>query len=328
MSATRVLKTSAATLAHTFEVGETPTDSTTTVAVAVTDANGTAVTSGNATSAGVNTGTYTFPLPGQANLSLLSVAWSATIAGSAVVQTDVVEVVGAFFFTLTQGRDSDSSLSDPAKYPTDDLVLKRTEVEEECEAICDRAFVARYARVVLDGTGESDLVLKHQLPDRTIAHVRSIRSVKMAPRADGTFVAFDAGELAALQVADDGTLRRVDGAVFTRGFGNVIVELEYGLDGPPAELVQACLTRFRSRLNLNKTSIPDRASSFTVADGGTFRLDMPGAWKTGLPAVDAVYARYSRRSGAGPGAGGRAVPASRQLNYDPQYTSLFHGGRR
>jgi hypothetical protein len=328
MSTTRVLKTSAATLAHTFEVGEEPTDATGTVTVAVTDANGTAVTSGSATSAGVDTGRYTFALPGQATLSLLSVAWSATIAGSAVVQTDVVEVVGGRFFTLTEGRASDSSLTDPTKYPTADLELKRTEVEEECEAICDRAFVRRYARVVLDGTGESDLVLKHPQPERTIAHVRAVRSVKMAPRADETFVAFDAGELAALQVSDDGTLRRVDGAPFTRGFGNVIVELEYGLDAPAAELVQACLTRFRSRLNLNKTAIPDRASSFTISEAGTFRLDMPGAWKTGLPMVDAVYARYSRRSGSGPGANGRLVPASRQLNYDPQYTSMFHGGRR
>ena len=324
MAATRVLKTSAATLAHTFEVGEEPTDSTTTVTVAVTDANGTAVTSGDATSAGEDTGTYTFPLPGQASLARLSVAWSATIAGSAVVQTDVVEIVGGYFFTLTQGRGSDSSLTDPAKYPTADLTLKRSEVEEECEAICDRAFVRRYARVLLDGTGESDLILKHPDPERSIAHVRSIRSVKMAPRADETFVAFDAGELAALQVSDDGTLRRVDGVPFTRGYGNVVVEFEYGLDGPPAELVQACLTRFRSRLNLNKTAIPDRATSFTVAEGlGSYRLDMPGAWKTGLPMVDAVYARYSRRSSTG-----RPVPASRQLSYDPQYTSLFHGGRR
>jgi len=327
MSATRVLKTSAATLAHTFYVGETPTDATGTVTVAVTDANGTAVTSGNATHPGP-AGVYNFALPGQASLSRLSVAWSATISGSAVVQTDVVEVVGGFFFTLAQGRASDSSLSDTTKYPTADLETKRVEVEEECEAITDRAFVPRYARVVLDGTGESDLVLKHPDPERSIAHVRSIRSVKMAPRADEAFVAFTAGELAALQVADDGTLRRVDGVPFTKGYGNVIVEFEYGLDGPPAELVQACLTRFRSRLNLNKTAIPDRASSFTVADGGTFRLDLPGAFKTGLPMVDAVYARYSRRSGAGPGSGGRAVAASRMLNYDPQYTSLFHGGRR
>jgi hypothetical protein len=79
-------------------------------------------------------------------------------------------------------------------------------------------------------------------------------------------------------------------------------------------------------LNLNKSAIPDRASSYTV-DGGIYRLDMPGAFKTGLPEVDAVYARYSRRS-TGTGPTGRQIPASRPLNYDPQRWSLYHGGVR
>lgn len=318
----RVARTSAAVLAHTFEVGEEATDADGTVTYAVTDANGVEVAAGNATHG--STGTYQFALPGQAQLSVLSVAWSATIAGAAVVETDQVEVVGGFFFTLSQGRGSDASLADTGKYPTADLVDKRTEVEAECETICDRTFVRRYARVVVNGTGHSDLVLTHPDPDRTPAHVHTVRSVRMAPRADETFVAFDAAELAALHVAEDGTLRRLDGALFTEGFGNVIVEYEYGLDAPPEDLQQAALRRFRSRLNLNKTGIPDRATSFTLTDGGAFRLSMPGAWATGIPEVDAAYARYSRRSGAG----GRKVPASRTLSYDPQYTSLMHPGRR
>lgn len=319
---TRVAKTSAAVLSHTFRVDETATDSTTTVTYAVTDANGTAVTSGNATHGA--TGVYTFALPSQAQLSLLTVAWSATISGASVVEYDQVEVVGGFFFTLAEGRGSDASLADTSKYPTSDLMDKRTEVEQECEAICDRAFVPRYARVVVDGTGHSDLVLTHPGPDRTVAHVRTIRSVKMAPRADQTFVAFTVAELAALRVAADGTLRRLDGAVFTEGFANLVVEYEYGLDAPPEDLQQATLRRFRSRLNMNKTAIPDRATSFSLTDGGAFRLSMPGAWMTGIPDVDGPYARYSRRDGAG----GRKVPASRTLSYDPQFGSLMHPGRR
>jgi hypothetical protein len=325
MTLTRVARTSTSVLSHTFYVGETPTDSAATVTVAVTDANGDPVTSGNATHQGAaDSGEYAFTLPSQSELSLLTVAWSATIAGAAVVETDQVEVVGGFFFTLAEGRGSDSSLADTDKYPTSDLVTKRVEVEQECERICDRAFVARYARVVVDGTGHSDLVLTHPDPDRTPAHVRTIRRVSMAPRADETFVDFTAGELAALRVADDGTLRRLDGALFTEGFGNIVVEYEYGLDAPPDDLKQMTLRRFRSRLNLNKTGVPDRALSFTLEGGGAFRLSMPGAWATGIPDVDAAYARYSRRDGAG----GRKVPASRTLSYDPQFTSLMHPGRR
>ncbi|HEY0645515.1 MAG TPA: hypothetical protein VGD39_19015 [Nocardioides sp.] len=296
--------------------------------MAITDANGTAVSSGNATSAGTGTGEYTYVLPGQATLKLLTVVWSATIAGTALTETTYVDVSGGLFFSLAAGRASDQSLSDTNRYPTADLEAARLEVETECETICDRTFVPRYERIVLDGTGTSELLLRHNDPTRSVAHVRSIRSVSMAPAVDETFVAFTAAELAALAVSADGTLRRTDGAAFTEERRNILVEFEYGLDRPPADLIKACLTRFRSRLNLNKSGIPDRASSFTVAEGGIFRLDMPGAFKTGLPEVDAVYGRYSRRSGAGTGSTGRGVPASRTLDYNPQTGSLFHGGVR
>lgn len=322
---TRVLRTSVGVLTHTFEVGETPTDASGTPTVAVTDATGASVASGNATH--TTPGTYTYSLAGQSQLGWLTAAWSATIAGASVVQTDAVEIVGGFFFSLREGRASDPSLDDTSKYSTADLERARLEVEEECEAITDQCFVPRYLRMTLNGTGQPDLLLEHPKDFRTVSHVRTIRSVQMAPRADGTFVSLTTSELAALRVTEDGSLRRLDNRLWTEGWQNVIVELEYGLDAPPAELVRACLTRFRNRLNIRLSGVPTTALSFTNADGGTYRLDTPGAWKTGLPTVDAVYARYSRRSGAGPGAG-RKIPASRTLNLDPQYSSIFHGGRR
>jgi hypothetical protein len=321
----RVAKTSAAVLTHRFEVDETATDSTTPVTVTVTDPSGTTVASGAATHG--STGVYTYALPPQTALTVLRVAWAATIASAAVIEYDTVEVVGGFFFTLSEGRNSDASLADRDKYPTVDLADKRLQVEEECETICDRAFVPRYARVTLDGSGSSDLVLGHPDPDRSVAHVRAIRSVSMAQRSGGTPVAFTASQLAALIVRNDSTVTRSDGAFWSEGFGNVIVEYEYGLDGPAEQLKQAAMVRLRSLLNVNKTGIPDRAASFTAGDGGTYRLTMPGAWATGIPAVDAVYARYSRRSGTA-ATGGRPIPASRTLDYDPQRTSLMHGGPR
>lgn len=319
---TRVARTSAATLEHTFLVGETATDSTTTVTVAVTDANGTAVVSGNASSAGVGTGRYTFPLPGQAQLALLTVTWSATISGAAVVEVDQVEVVGGFLFTLVEGRGSDTSLASTEKYPTADLIAARLEVEQECEEICDRALVPRYRRVLTDGTGTSELVLP-------TSDIRSIRAVRMAARAGQAFTAFTADELAALVATEDQVLRRVDGARWTEGLANVIVEYEHGWDTPPADLKKAALQRFRSRLNLTRTNIPDRAASFVSSEGGTYRLTLPAKYQTGLPEVDAVYARYSRRAitddGTGTAAGG---PASRSLDFNPQRHSLYHGGVR
>jgi hypothetical protein len=323
---TRVAKTAAATLTHTFyayagTASEAATDSSTTVTVAVTDANGAAVTSGNATHGA--TGVYTFALPAQAQLAELTVAWSATIAGAAVVETDTVEIVGGFFFNLTDGRASDSSLSDTSKYPLADLAAALVEVEQECEWICDRAFVPRYRRVVLDGSGSSTLTLPD--PD-----VRTIRSVSVAPRAGQTFVALTSTELAALVVKADSTLKRVDSNIWTEGDSNVIVEYEFWYTKSlPVGLLKAAKTRFRSRLNLNKSGIPDRASSFTAQDGGTYRILLPDAFRTGIPEVDAAYSRYSRRVQANAGAqSGARYPASRTLNYDPQRNALYHGGNR
>lgn len=323
MSLTRILRSQAATLSHTFYVDEAATDSSVTVTYAVSDANGTSVASGNASSAGAGSGRYTFTLASQSALQRGTVAWSATIAGSATIETTHYEVVGGFFFGLAEGRGSDESLSSSERYPTDELKAKRLEVEVECEAICDRSFVPRYERVVLDGSGTSRLLLKMSDPERSIADIRTIRRISVAPDVDETFVDFTAGQLAGVAPLADGTLLRTDGNVFTEGFGNVIVEFEYGLDRPSSDLVTACLTRFRSRLNLNKSGIPDRASSYNMGDFGTYRIIQPDTYSTGIPDVDAVYSRYSRRvNGTGPNA--KRVPASRSLVYTPQRYSLFH----
>lgn len=321
---TRILKGSAGTLRHTFEIDETPTDSTTTVTYAVVDAAGAAVTSGNATSEGA--GTYSFVLAAQAALKALTISWTGTVGGSSTTQSTGAEIVGGFLFSLAQGRASDDTFADTDLYPPQDLAAGRLEVEVECENICDLGFVPRYDRVVLDGSGTGELLLKHSAPYRSVAEVRTIRSVSMADSVDGTFVAFTAGQLADLAVTADGKLVRTGGNSFTEGRRNVIIEFEYGLDRPPPDLVTAAKTRLRTVLNTNKSGIADRTTSFTAAEGGTYRLDMPGPFKTGLPYVDAAYGRYSRRS-TGSGATGRQVPASRTLTYAPQIASMFHRRR-
>lgn len=319
----RVAKNAAATLSHLFYAADSETLTDPSAATyAVLDAAGASVQSGSGTLVGGGSGQVTAALTAQTVSKLLTVTWTATVAGNAVVETDTVEVVAGYYFTPAEGRNADSSLADTAKYTTAMLLEARTEVERECEWICDRAFLPRYARVVLDGTGRSDLVLAHPDPDRSVSEVRTIRSVSMADEVDGTMVAFTAGQLADLAVADDGTLRRSSGDTFTEGFDNVVVEYEYGRTFPPEDLKRAALIRFRSRLNLQRSGIPDRASSFTASDGGTYRLTLPGAYLTGIPEVDAAYSRYSRRARTGPNGGN--VPASRTLTYEPQRFSLFH----
>lgn len=324
----RVARSAPATLTHAFVVGETLTDvDSGSVTLTLTDANGTVVVNAaTATHAGL--GTYTYAMAGQSQLADYTAAWSGLFGGSTVTETDHVQIVGGFFFNLLTARTSDPvNLADPAKFSTAMLDRVRQEVEDECEMICDRAFVPRYRRMVLNGTGTTRLLLtdpEWAAEGRSIADVRTVRSVLVAPQLGQTFVALTAGELAACAVMADGSLKRVDGNIWTEGTQNVIVELEFGLDAPPSDLVTASLTRLRDRLAIAYSAIPDRATSFHLADGGAaFRLDMPDTFKTGLPMVDAVYARYSRREGAGTGKG-RKVPVSRTLTYDPQTYSMFH----
>lgn len=316
MAVTRVQRTTAATLSHPWFVGEEPTDPTGTPTYAIADANGTAVSSGSATVV-TGEGRTTAPLAGRSTLDLLTVTWVAIVAGATVTEVDYVEVVGGFFFSLAEGRASDPSLASSSKYPTSDLERRRLEVEVECEEICDRAFVPRYRRLVLDGTGTRDLVIADN-------EVRSLRRVAQAPTMAGTFTNLTAGLLAAVAVMPDKVLRRTDGNVWTEGFRNVVVEYEYGLDRPPSDLVPATFTRLRTRLNIPNSAVLDRATSYTVSDGGTYRLSMPGAYETGIPEVDAVYKRYSLRPDSSASGGATGTPASRTLTYQPQRYSLFH----
>jgi hypothetical protein len=326
---TRVARTAPATLTHTFVVGEHATDVTSgSVTLATTDPSGVAVpaASGTATTAGAGTGTYTFLMPGQPQLTRLATAWTGTFSGSAVTEVDYLEIVGGFFFDLARARGSDDSITDMSRYSTLMLATRRQEVEDECEMICDRAFVPRYRRAILDGSGTPDLLLTDDAwakQGRSAADIRTIRSASIAPQIGQPFVPLTTLQLAAVTVTADNMLRRVDGTIWTEGVQNIIVEYEYGLDAPSSELVDGSLLRLRSRLQSRAAGIPDRASSFTATDGGTYRLDMPGPFKTGLPFVDAVYSRYSRRSGSGTGTG-RSVVAARTLTYTPQTNSLFH----
>jgi hypothetical protein len=174
--------------------------------------------------------------------------------------------------------------------------------------ICDQAFVPRYDRVVLDGTGTDQLLLRTSDPGRSVASVRTIRSVKMASTPDGTFVAFTAGQLAAL------TARRRHAHPHLRRHLHrgprqrdrrvrVRPRPAAGRPGP------GVADRLRSQLNVNKSGSRTGRRASPSTDGGTFRLDMPGAFKTGVPTVDAAYGRYSRRS---TGTGRPAGPCRRR----------------
>lgn len=277
MSLVRVLRTAAVALTHVFYVDETPTSASTGVTVAVTRLDGTAVSSGSATLG--TPGSYTYTVPGQANLDTLVVDWTATSIGGAVVTArDYIEVAGGYLFGIAEARTQPPGL-DATRFPTATLVVKRLEVEQECERICGRAFVPRFNRITLSGNDSSKLLLPH-------VDIRAVRAVKV----NGTALA--GSDLATVYPLPSGVLDR-GYSYWPSGWNNVVVEYEHGMDYPPADLAQAAMLRLRRRLIATSSGVPDDAISWSAAEGGTYRLSTPTREKTGMPEVDATYARWT-----------------------------------
>jgi hypothetical protein len=289
MSLIRILVTTEVTLTHTFYVDETPTDASGAVTVIVKRLDGTTVTSGSATHPGPS-GVYTFPIPEQAQVDTLTVDWSGTLAGAVVSVRDRVEVVGGFLFGLAEARTAHPGLANTTEFPSTLLARKRIEVEQECERICRRAFVPRFNRVTLSGNDQDRLPIPNV--DGRGSELRTVRAVSVGG------VAWSAPDVAAVGVTDFGVIKRPGGALWPAGTGNIIVEYEHGFDLPPSELSEAAILRLRSRIAMPSSGVPDRAVSFTVTEGGTFRLSMPSKERTGIPDVDAVYERHTRQQSA------------------------------
>ncbi len=281
----RVLRTVKATLTRSFYLDEVAGSASGPVAVSVTRLDGTLVESGVATPDG---GGYSYTFGGRDVVDELILSWSLTVGGDAMVlDQDRIQVVGGFLFGLAEGRAVDSSLASTTRYPTSMLVEKRIEVEDECERICGQAFVPRFRRAVLSSNGGTALVL----PDPV---VRAVRSVSLAG------VAYTVGQLADVTWSDTGLLYRPAG--WPVGARNVVVEYEHGHDFPPPDINRVAKIRFKSMVLQSQSALPDRAERVVTVDaqGGSVVYGSPSANRTGIPEVDAAYARFvSPRPGFG-----------------------------
>jgi hypothetical protein len=281
VSVIRVQRTTSAVLTQTVYVGETATDASAGLAVTVRRLDGTVVTGPTAATHGA-TGVYTYTLPGQAALDLLDVSWVGIVGGATVTLTDRVEIVGGFLFGLAEARGSDSSLSDPLRYTTADLADKRLAVEIEAERICGWAFVPRFERLTLSGDGTTELTLPFQ-------KLRAVRAISTTVQPGLPVVVTP---LTYVAVEPNGRITRYDGGIFPVGTANVIVEFEHGWDYPPEDLKDKAMYRLRSLLNLTRSGVPDRVSSYSTPDGAVYRITLPTRGSTGIPEVDAVYQRH------------------------------------
>lgn len=281
MATIRVLRSATTSLTRSVYVDETLTNATSGMSVTVRRLDGTTVT-GPTIANNPSVGIYTYTLPAQANLDHLDVSWVGDVGGGTVTLTDRVEIVGGFFFGLSEARASDSSLADPARYSSAALAQKRLEVEMECERITGWAFVPRFARVTVAGTGTNSIVL----PFQKLRTLRAL-STRIWPSA-ATVVT----PLNGIAVEEGGALVRYDGGIFPGGSQSCIFEIEHGWDYPPEDLRDKAMYRLRSLLNLTRSGVPDRVSTYSTPDGATYRLTLPHRGATGIPEVDAVYCRY------------------------------------
>jgi hypothetical protein len=284
----QILTGTAATLTARFydQDGDLVEPSGTVTVGIVDEAGTTVVAAGTATVVG-STGvrTYTLAASATAQTRILIATWT----NGTISTTTRAEVVGGYYASVRQIRDSDDVLDDPRKYTSAQIVTARRAVEREFEDYCAVAFVPRYRRLRADGTGRRDLVL----PDSELRAVRSVREYD----DDLTFETYSPAEIAAIPANGAGVAVRTDGEVFEFGRSNIVIEYEHGLNRPPADLLEAFFLRVRDVLNRQNRGVPDRATSFTSDVGGTYALLVAGRGGsiTGIPDVDVVLKRYSRR---------------------------------
>lgn len=278
MTVYRIIRTSKATFTRSFFLDEVATDASGSVGVAITREDGTPVQTVNASGPDASHG-YSFTFQGSDTLDRLNMVWSATVGGDAfVLDQDVIEVVGGFYLGLSDIRNKiDTVFKDAVKYPTQDLVDRRIEVEDEFERICGQAFVPRFEREVLSGDGRDKLRLKWPLLRRVLAV-----KVGTTAMAAGTVAAFGADRLGLL---------RYD-ASWPYGAGNITVEYEHGMDRPPPDVVRAFKLRMKSFLLTQKSPLPDRAERIATTEIGLVQLAIASKDSTGIPEVDAVLERH------------------------------------
>lgn len=285
--AERILKGAAATMtSYKLSGAGEPVAPAGAVTVTITRADGTAVATGAATTTDAVTKQVSYALSAANNtlLDWLTAVWTDT---DTTTWTTYHEVVGAFYFSVADAIRIDPNL-DSSRISPERLRAVRDEVERELESdqCCGRALVPRYRRVRLWGNGSSKL----QLPTPDLRTVRTVRVYTSTT----AYSSFSATELAAIAPSERGIALRADGNTWDPDTYGIVVEYEYGFDRPPSDLVRAILRRARYWFGQTSSGMPERATTFSSDQGGTYSLALAGRAGniTALDDVDLLIKRY------------------------------------
>lgn len=207
-------------------------------------------------------------------VGLFRVVWDG---GTVAIDTEYVEVTGAQLFTVREARESDSEIAIASEYPAGEIAHYREVVESEFETITGRSFTPRMRLVSVETDGSDALWLG-------LFDVQSCEAITGPDGAldESLYPVDENGVVSGLSALPAGT--------------RLVFSVLYGFRFPPLDVKRAGLIRLRYLLASESSGIPDRATSYVAAEGGTFTLATAGrgSSKTGIPEVDAVLAMYSR----------------------------------
>jgi hypothetical protein len=267
----QILRNTPATLELLVYENGDPVDLDANPTIAITDANGAAVTTGSVTKPGATTGEYRSLLPGQADLKDLRVVWSGVLDGDPVSFTQHHDIVGNLLFTEAEARAArftgqQTPLSDEDVYTDAMIVQKRAEISEMFEERTERSWIRRYCRVELHGNGSQQINLRYNAHPRDVDGSVSGGAGWLNDIASLISVTVNS---VALDVADvkihGANLIRTDGSWSSASWSdpyNIVVEYEYGLDSVPLEARENGLRMVVA--SLVPSDVPDYAQTLSV----------------------------------------------------------------
>ena len=228
MTVQRVLRDTAAQPEVTFYVGTVATDADALVTVDIFRADGSIfATDAATTKPGGTTGLYRYTLAPQSTLELFTFVWEGTFGGIVQRITTQVEIVGGYVVSLTDLKaESGMTTKTDAQ-----LAEARQWFEDRAEEYCGVAFVPRYAREVLNGSGNRRLDLAHARP-------RTLLSVKYDGVAVTGLTTWDLYELGYV----------IAPSAIPFGYRNVEIIYEHGYDQAPSDIRDAALTTVRTNV--------------------------------------------------------------------------------
>lgn len=271
MPDSKVLLNAPATLSVSFDDGGEALVDPGTVTVTITQANGTAIVTGAATT-GTGAAARTYALAARTSLDRLTAVWTGSASGR--VATTHHDVVGGYVVPLSSVR-TQKNLADIAKFTAAELGEARSWFEDLAEEFCDLSFIPRFRVEGINGDGSSVLRVKRR-------NARRLSFVKI----DGVTTTITGWDL-----SPNGTV--LADASLPVGVNNIEVGYEHGLDAPPADVARAALVAIRWRLLTDEAQqLPDRATSMTNEFGNVLISQPGGKRATGIPEVDSILSHY------------------------------------